>query len=257
MFNVDISEYNGVVNWPVAAPFLDLVMVKATGACGTGAGQILNNVDPLFNRNWCSLAGYPQITRGAYLFLYMSDDPKLAAKQFLDLVQPGPDDLVAVDLEDQETSIAIKGKGSGNLWPTVKTCLDALEAGIGKKPFIYTSAGWWNYYFCKVVPGKSITSPAWASDYPLWVANYTLAKAPLMPIGFKEWLIWQYASDKVPGCGVSVGSNPNTDLNRLSLSLADLKTRWNPAPVAVAPPVEPTLEQKVEILWKAYQAAHP
>jgi lysozyme len=253
MFSIDVSEYNGEINWPVTAPLVELAIVKAVGTYGTSS---LSNVDPMFARNWAVLAGYPNILRGAYLFLYMNDDPAVAASQFLDTVKPRPSDLVVVDLEDQESLPAIKGKGTGALWPFVKITLDVLEKGIGKKPFIYTSAGWWNYYLCKVVPGKSITPPPWTADYPLWVANYTLAKIPKIPAGFKEWLIWQYGSDKVPGCGVSVGSNPLTDVNRLSLTVQQLAAKWNPPPAVVPPPpvVDLTLEQKVAILWQVYQA---
>ncbi len=265
MFNIDVSEYNGVINWQVAAPLVDLVIAKAVGTYGTSA-QV--NVDPQFAINWAALEAQPQILRGAYLFLYMSDDPIKAARQFLDTVQPKPDDLVVIDLEDQDTQAAIKNRGSGALWPVVKTALDVLEKGIGKKPFIYTSAGWWDYWFCKVDPGKSITPPTWTANYPLWVANYTTAVAPRMPAGFKEWLIWQFGADKVPGCGVSVGSNPMTDVNRLNLTIPKLRTRWNPAYVPVIPPVippiippvippaEPTLEEKVAILWKVYQSTN-
>ena len=260
MYSADLSEYNGVIQWTIAAQYLELAIIKAVGTVGTASGLPqgsttggLNNTDPCFRTNWQALAANRQIMRGAYLYLYMNDDPIIAAQQFLNVVKPEPCDLVALDLEDQVTDKARSGKSNGDLWPIVKTCLDVLEKGIGRKPFIYTSPGWWQYWFCKLIPADGIKPahfehPTWTADYPLWVAHYTAAAAPLIPPGWKDWIIWQYGADKVPGIGVSVGSNPNTDLNRRSMTIPQLRTFWRPT----AAVIEPTLEEKVEILWKEH-----
>ena len=53
----------------------------------------------------------------------------------------------------------------------------------GRKPIIYTSQSKWNH----VYKGKKNEH----GKLPLWVANYTTAKAPLMPEGWNKYTFWQ------------------------------------------------------------------
>ena len=189
---------------------------------------------------------------GAYYYWYADDDPIRETQRFLDLVKPKPGDLLAIDLEDQVTSAAKAGKATGNFWAPIKAWLDAVENSTGHKAFIYTSPGWWNYYMCKLDGIKRI-SPAWSFAYPLWVAHYTDYATPQIPLGFSTAQIWQYGSGPVKGCGISAGSNPNTDLDKLITPLVEIKKTWMSVINTIQPVVEPTMELKVDILWKDYQ----
>lgn len=241
MVAIDLSEYNGIIDWGLAIPHIELAFVKAVGSSRE------DRIDPQFARNWKALKQSNQVLRGAYYYWCASDDIVGRAHKFLDVVQPGGEDLTAIDCEDMETNEAKRDKSSGALGQSIKTWLDEIEKETGKKSFIYTSPGWWIYWLCKVEKNQTI-APAWSGDYPLWLAHYTNAKAPMLPTGFSEWLIWQYGKESVPGCGVSSGSNPLTDVNRLAISVAQLRERWYGNP-----PAELTLEQKVAILWQAFQ----
>jgi LysM repeat protein len=63
--------------------------------------------------------------------------------------------------------------------------------------------------------------PAWAKDYPLWLAqypnNYVEDSKPYLPRGWYNWKFWQY-SEK----GKVNGINANVDLNVFNGSLEDL-----------------------------------
>jgi len=60
----------------------------------------------------------------------------------------------------------------------------------------------------KTGPGASLHAAGFAS-IPLWVAHYTTAAAPYMPVGWTSWLIWQYTSS-----GRVDGISGNVDMNR-------------------------------------------
>ena len=60
-----------------------------------------------------------------------------------------------------------------------------IEAGIGRKPMIYTNTYWWN----PCTGGDSSFG-----DYPLDIANYT-KHSPKLPAGWTRFALWQY----VPG----------------------------------------------------------
>lgn len=226
--HIDTSTYTGTINMSQTAPAIDLAIARAT---------YLGWVDDQFRATWKGLKLYPNILRGAYYFMYFTDKPADAAKFFLDAVQPQKGELLAIDLEEQETPQVKAGKQTGALWAPVKAWLDAIELATGRKPWIYTSPGWWNYWMCKRV-GMILEAPPWSNDYPLWLAHYTLDQAPLIPHGFDKWLIWQFGQEKVPGCGITPGSNPVTDCNRLAISIPEIRALVGGAPV-VTPPVQP------------------
>lgn len=67
-------------------------------------------------------------------------------------------------------------------------------ATLGGKPLVYTRKSWWD----KWVNAEQAAEIASLTD--LWVAHYTTAPEPLLPRGWTDWTVWQYAGDvKVPG----------------------------------------------------------
>jgi GH25 family lysozyme M1 (1,4-beta-N-acetylmuramidase) len=60
--------------------------------------------------------------------------------------------------------------------------LDRIEAGIHRKPMIYTNAYWWN-----PCTGNDPTF----GEYPLDIANYT-DRPPKLPAGWTTFALWQY-----------------------------------------------------------------
>lgn len=75
----------------------------------------------------------------------------------------------------------------------------------GQVPVLYTTGDWWHR-----CTGDSDA----LSASPLWVASYTTAARPVMPVGWGDWALWQYTSTaRVPG----IDSNGHTDLDALNL----------------------------------------
>lgn len=66
----------------------------------------------------------------------------------------------------------------------MKHCKDLTA--MGHSLWIYTRQSWWDVYVMR--------SPYW-KQFPLWVANYTLANKPLLPLDWDTWLLWQHSAD--------------------------------------------------------------
>ena len=87
---------------------------------------------------------------------------------------------------------------------------------------IYTSPGFWNSYGKNKTTGQFEAS--W-SYYPLWIAHYTTASAPILPEPWKSanvpWLFWQHSNT---GDGLKFGAESKAiDLNWFNGSQAELE----------------------------------
>lgn len=122
-----------------------------------------------------------------------------------------------------------------NMLLAVQKFLVKLESLCGRKPIFYSNPNM-IYYLLKPIP-------EWLLEYPLWIAHYGVNK-PL--IGqWSKWTFWQYSSK---GNGLNYGAESlNIDLDYYNGSLQDLKKEFK-----IDTPLEYSLEQKVDILWKDY-----
>jgi LysM repeat protein len=98
-----------------------------------------------------------------------------------------------------------------------KTWLDLVEAAFNKKPIIYSGQYFLQDFFSEAGGGP----PAWAKEYPLWLAQYpniyVEGSQPTLPRGWFKWTFWQY-SDK----GRVNGINARVDLNAFNGGLEEL-----------------------------------
>jgi LysM repeat protein len=143
-------------------------------------------------------------------------DAKKQADYFINYVKSFKDngDLPPVlDLESND------GQKKEKIIPAVKTWLDRVEAAFGRKPIIYSG-----FYFLKDFLSEAGGGPpAWAKDYPLWLAQYpnqyVEGMQPSLPPGWFKWTIWQYSEKgKLNG----FGNNVSVDLDLFNGTLEDL-----------------------------------
>lgn len=163
---VDISNWNGAINWPAAA--------------ATGIAFALTNctegtyfVAPTYAADWAGMKA-AGIARGCFHFARPSlSQPAAEAAYFLAHVGPlEPGDVVALDLED----------GVGDLSAWALTWLQIVEAAIGFKPLLY-SGPWF-------MDAHGITGNAALSAYGLWLADWGVA-TPTVPAPWTFYAIWQ------------------------------------------------------------------
>lgn len=203
---IDVSYWNAGIDWPkVRAAGQRYVFAKAT------EGEVY--ADPTFDDNWrgAKTAG---LLRGAYHFFRANVDPKKQATKFIDYVKSMNDNGELPPVLDLETH---DGQAKDKIIARAKTWLDLVEAAFNKKPIIYSGQYFLQDYFSEVGGGP----PAWAKEYPLWLAQYPNVyidgAQPTLPRGWFKWTFWQY-SDK----GRVNGINAKVDMNVFNGSLEDL-----------------------------------
>jgi GH25 family lysozyme M1 (1,4-beta-N-acetylmuramidase)/LysM repeat protein len=203
---IDVSYWNSGIDWPkVRATGQRFVFVKAT--------ESDYYADPTFSANF-SGAKSAGLLRGAYHFFRANVDGKKQAKKFIDYVKKFKDDGELPPVLDVESH---DGQSKDRVISRAKTWLDEVEQAFGKKPIIYSGQYFLQDYFSEAGGGP----PAWAKDYPLWLAqypnNYTEGQQPSLPRGWFKWNFWQY-SEK----GRLNGINANVDLNVFNGTLEEL-----------------------------------
>jgi lysozyme len=190
-FIVDISKWNGRIDWPKVAPLMQMVFIKATeGATIT---------DPRFREN-AAACELHSLTWGAYHFAtWNSEDEKtdaaMEANHFLSVVGKLPAYYV-LDIESNRPIPYTKQE----MVEYVASFLNTLaSAGVSRdRMVIYASPGFLAQYLPADHPFK---------DIKLWVADYTGAINPVpWP---RPWLHQYTQTGKVPGM------NGYVDLNRL------------------------------------------
>ena len=215
---IDVSRWQPSVDWTrVRAAGVSFVFIKASQS---------NFADPMFAKHWAG-ARSAGLLRGAYHYLVGDMDGAKQAGAYLKVLSEDPGELPPVlDIEAKNVSPALYAQHA-------LTWLNQVEAGLGRRPIIYTAAWFWNSGM--LVGGRY---PDWAPQYPLWVAAYPLREGfpsvadieqgrykPAMPKSWTSWTFWQY-SEKGRVDGVANSGRPaNTDLNVFAAAVEDL-TAW-------------------------------
>jgi GH25 family lysozyme M1 (1,4-beta-N-acetylmuramidase) len=90
-----------------------------------------------------------------------------------------------VDLEWPDSGIrtsACYNLNPGQMRAWIRAFINRIEAGIGRKPMIYTNTYWWN-----PCTGNDTSY----RDHPLDIANYA-KRQPRLPAGWTTFALWQY-----------------------------------------------------------------
>jgi GH25 family lysozyme M1 (1,4-beta-N-acetylmuramidase) len=156
---------------------------------------------------------------GAYVYARPDrGDPIGQAEHFLRHARFTRDAQTLVPFVDLEWPYAgVRTDRCYNLKPDpmrawIRAFVGRIEAGVGRKPMIYTNANWWN-------PCTG-NDPSFGS-YPLDIANYS-KKPPKLPAGWTTFALWQY----VPGDPAKRHNHDRDVVNGGAAGLADLA--WPP-----------------------------
>lgn len=183
---VDLSKWQGAV---------DFAKIKAAGNVYVfvKVSQGATGADPDYVRNIAG-ARAAGLYVGSYHFYVTGQS---AQSQFENLVQHldlKPGDLPPV------VDIEVLSKNSlPDLADELKSFLDLIEKKYGVKPIIYSGENFANEYL------KGF------ADYPLWLAEYTGAATPKLPLDWNAWTFWQYSQS-----GSVSGVNGAVDMNRFN-----------------------------------------
>jgi len=147
---------------------------------------------------------------GSY-HLGMAGHPELQADHYLKTVKPGPDDLIALDLEDVTSKRFMSASEATRFIKRVKQRL-------GRYPVVYVnrrSAAHITHRFKNTVFAHT----------PLWYANFT-GSIDNFPKGvWPGYTLWQFSSEILLQQPVP-GTETDMDVNVFNGSMEDLRAKW-------------------------------
>lgn len=178
---IDVSAYQGVINWETVAQNKELqfVFIKAS--------EGMDYQDSYFKRNWDEANHYGML-RGAYHYFKTTSSGLAQAQNFNGIVPVEKGSLPpVVDVEEE-------GWDEEQFRRELKTFLDELEARYKQKPIIYVVYPLYDKY----IKNEFI-------DYPIWIRD--VIKPPGLSDG-QAWSFWQYSNrGRIKGIGTFVDIN--------------------------------------------------
>lgn len=191
---IDVSNHNGVVNWPLVARTKSFVILKAT------EGATFR--DPTYPHNAEHARAAGELV-GAFHFATASAGPVTQADEFLAYANPQPDDLIpSVDWE--------RGlDGHVPAWYVIEQIARRIHHELGVWPIIYASPS--------TIDNAGIPLGSPLRFCPLWLAQWSITRvSPVHP--FERVVIHQYTDKgKVPGI------NGNVDLDESLVNLMEFR----------------------------------
>ncbi len=187
ILGIDVSNNNPPIDW------LKVAKTKKVTFAIAKASEGVTFQDPDFATNWAGMKS-AGIIRGAYHFFRPIRSIDEQVENFLDMVgQLSPGDLPPVlDLEPYPDDVRVQWESIDSVDERIsrsKAWLEKVEAKLGKKPIIYTSASFWE---------ELMGDTEALVEYPLWVAHYKpdyQTSKPNIPAnnwGGKGYTMWQF-----------------------------------------------------------------
>lgn len=217
-FGIDVSRYQGVIDWDVIAahePKVEFVGIRAAISWGYK--------DTYLDHNWAE-AKRVKIPRAAYHVFYPGEDPKRQMDHFIACLNGDMGELpLALDCElDHDVPYATISKN-------IASAAYYLETVTECKPIIYTRANWVDQYITGNNPThwweKKKTPPTWLAAFDFWLAQYLLngeehSGPPTLPGGVsRNQVVVHQTSGSGEPFGVESGA---LDYNRWQFEKAHL-----------------------------------
>ena len=246
-FGIDVSKYQGKIDW-------DVVAAHAPKVVFTGIRATVNwgYTDSWFDRNW-SEAKRVGILRTAYHVIFPGESASRQVNHFINTVGSDLGELpLTLDIELDH------GMSYTEIRDNLFACATLVENQTGRKPIIYSRALWIDEH----VTGPAGKVPKWLNEYDWWLAHYLRSSEehpgpPRLPKGVdRERCIIHQTGDHTVGFGVE---SKMLDYNRWQGDLESLyRYAGTTAEELEVEPQPPSLEDRVlalEAQLKALQEA--
>ena len=179
---IDVSAYQGNVNWAAVAPNVDFVYIKAT------EGTYYTNAYFAQQYNGSYSHG---VIRGSYHFAIPNNSSGSAQADYFighgggwsadGKTLPG-----ALDIEYNPYGAECFGLSQSSMVNWIWNFVNEYAAREHAYPPIYSTTDWWT-----TCTGNY---SGFAAYDPLWIANYSASGGGLFPAGWGYYTFWQYAS---------------------------------------------------------------
>jgi GH25 family lysozyme M1 (1,4-beta-N-acetylmuramidase) len=141
----------------------------------------------------------------------VAGNPEKQADFYVDTVKPGPDELIALDLEDAQSKTLM------NVDEAIRF-VERVKARTGRYPVLYT-----NHSSAKLISSKYKDTVFVKT--PLWYARFK-AKVTDFPSGvWPSYTLWQFSSELLPQLPVP-GTKSDMDINVYNGTAEQLKAAW-------------------------------
>lgn len=139
----------------------------------------------------------------------VTGQPEKQADFYIDTVKPGPDELIALDLEDAQTLMNVD---------EAILFVERVKTRTGRYPVLYT-----NHSSAKLISSKYKNSVL--AKTPLWYARFK-SKVTDFPSGvWPTYTLWQFSSEILAQLPVP-GTKTDMDINVFNGSPEQLKAAW-------------------------------
>lgn len=173
VYGIDVSHFQGTINW-------NKINNIAFAICKATEG--ITYTDPGFLSNWSELKTQGMI-RGAYHFYVSTDDPVAQSQNFLRAVKDYTKGDLPLIIDIERASIRNHSGSAIQLVDNLLQMLQIIEKKTQIRPILYTNTSF----------AQSYLSDDRLAAYPLWIADYTKNKTPVIPMPWSpnDWLFWQ------------------------------------------------------------------
>ncbi|MDP9606342.1 glycoside hydrolase family 25 protein [Variovorax sp. NFACC27] len=141
----------------------------------------------------------------------LAGDPERQAEHYINTVKPGPDELIALDLEDATSHTLMNADEALRFIRRVKQL-------TGRYPVLYT-----NHASAKLISSK-FKSTEFAQT-PLWYARFKASVTDFPKGVWPTYALWQFSSEILPQFPVK-GTKSDMDVNVYNGTIEELKARW-------------------------------
>jgi GH25 family lysozyme M1 (1,4-beta-N-acetylmuramidase) len=154
---------------------------------------------------------------GAY-HLARPGNPIDQANNFIDFAEPGPDDLIALDIEENDP-------GKWMSLDDAETFVRHIKARLGRWPVLYTNGA------TALHIAENRDRYSLLSRLPLWYARYKPAIGLHFPKGhWQTYTLWQFSAGvncDARSCPYRVPGTPlDIDVNVASMNAKELRAEW-------------------------------
>ena len=185
---IDVSSYQGNINWGAVAPYIDFSYAKATEATDYTNPYFYNQYEGPY---------YQGVIRGAYHFAVPDNSSGQAQADYFirhgggwssdGLTLPG-----ALDIEYNPYGPECYRLTASQMVSWIKNFVHEYAYKEHAYPVIYTTTDWWST--CTGNYG------GFGKNDPLWIANYSASGGGPLPNGWSFYTFWQYSSSgNMPG----------------------------------------------------------
>ena len=141
----------------------------------------------------------------------VAGDPEKQADFYIDTIKPGPNEMMALDLEDAR-STTLMNVDEAILF------VERIKVRTGRYPVLYA-----NHKTAQLIATSYRDSVLVKT--PLWYARFK-EKVDDFPAGaWKSYALWQFSSEILPQLPIP-GTRPDMDIDVFNGSIGELKAAW-------------------------------